>query len=125
MTYLYIVAGAAVGAPLRYFLQLRVQDQTSDSFPIGTFVVNITGCLAIGILAALTEDRGFLNREARLLLVTGFLGSYTTFSALGLESYNLLRAEDFVRLTANLVLSCVVGVAAVGLGYLLVRAFPG
>lgn len=125
MTYLLIVAGAAAGAPLRYFLQQRVQEQTSDPFPLGTLVVNISGCLAIGVLAALTEQYGFLNREARLILVTGFLGSYTTFSAFGLETYNLARADDIARLALNVGLSCAMGVAAVAVGYVLVRAYPG
>ena len=122
MTYLYIVLGAAAGAPLRYFLQARVQGTTSDAFPIGTFVVNITGCIAIGLLAALTEYKGFLSREARLLLISGFLGSYTTFSAFGLEGYDLLRSGEMVRAGAYLVLSVVVGIAAVWASYSAVRA---
>jgi CrcB protein len=53
MTYAWIVAGAVVGAPLRYFLQGRVQDASSSTFPSGTVVVNLTGCLVIGFLMTL------------------------------------------------------------------------
>ncbi|KAA0239819.1 fluoride efflux transporter CrcB, partial [bacterium] len=91
MTYAYILGGAIIGAPLRYFLQGRVQELSGTTFPWGTLAVNVTGCLAIGLLATLAEDRDLLGREGRLFLLVGFLGSYTTFSAYGWETHSLLR----------------------------------
>ncbi len=121
MTYAYIVAGAVAGAPLRYFIQGRVQDVTSASFPFGTLVVNVSGCLLIGLLLTLAEDREVLSREARLLLVTGFLGSYTTFSTFGWETYALLRDNELLQASGNVLLSVFAGLFGVWLGSALAR----
>jgi CrcB protein len=121
VTYLYIVAGAVAGAPLRYWLQGRVQDATGSTFPWGTAVVNVSGCFVIGLLLTLAEQRDFLSREARLLLVVGFLGSYTTFSTYGWETYSLLDDSDLLRAAGNVVLSTILGVAAVWAASMLVR----
>lgn len=122
MTYVYIVAGAIAGAPLRYFLQARVQDATGSAFPWGTTFVNISGCLVIGLLLTLAEKHDVLGREARLLLVVGFLGSYTTFSTFGWETFALLRDNDIWRAGGNAVLSVVAGVLGVWLGSAIARA---
>lgn len=122
MTYVYIIAGAVFGAPLRFWLQGRVQDATGATFPWGTLVVNVSGCLVIGLLATLAEERGALNRESRLLLLTGFLGSYTTFSTFGLETYNLARESDILRAGGNILLSVGVGLVAVWAGAVVARA---
>ncbi len=116
MNYLYIVLGAAAGAPLRYFLGSRIQERTGGAFPWGTLLVNVSGCLLIGFILGIAEARGSLAREARLLLVTGFLGSYTTFSAFGWETYSLARADDIARAAANVAASFVLGLAAVWAG---------
>ena len=116
MNYVYIVAGAAVGAPLRYFLGSRVQSALGGGFPWGTLAVNLSGCLVIGLVLGLAESRGTLSREARLLLVTGFLGSYTTFSAFGWETYALLRDNQILQASGNVALSVAAGLAGVWLG---------
>ncbi|MFN0095099.1 MAG: fluoride efflux transporter CrcB [Dehalococcoidia bacterium] len=116
MTYVYIMLGAVAGAPLRYFAGRQVQDLTGLGFPWGTLSVNVAGCLTIGFLISLGEQRDWLSREARLLLVTGFLGSFTTFSAFGWETYDLFRAGEPVRAVANAALSVGLGLAAVWLG---------
>ena len=121
MTYAWIVAGAVVGAPLRYFLQGRVQDGLGSGFPWGTLVVNVSGCLVIGMVLSLAEERGALSRETRLTLVTGFLGSYTTFSTFGWETYALAEDGDLFRAAANILLSVLVGLAAVWVGAALAR----
>ena len=115
MTYAWIVAGAVVGAPLRYFVGSHVPAVNWGSFPFGTFLVNITGCLAIGFILGLSESRGSLSREARLLLVTGFLGSYTTFSAFGWETFSLLRDDQVLRACLYAGGSVVLGILAVWL----------
>jgi CrcB protein len=116
VTYLYIIAGACAGAPLRYFIGTQVKGGLFGGFPLGTFLVNVTGCLLIGIVLGLAESRDVLSREARLLLVTGFLGSYTTFSALGYETYDLLRGDQLMLGIGYAVLSLVVGLLAVWIG---------
>lgn len=116
MTYAYIVVGAVLGAPLRYFVAGHIQNATASAFPWGTLLVNVTGCLAIGFILGLAEERDVLSREARLLLVTGFLGSYTTFSSFGFETYNLARIGEAARAAGYVGLSVVAGLAAVWLG---------
>lgn len=121
MTYLYIVVGACLGAPLRYFVGSQFRPGLIGNFPLGTFVVNVTGCFVIGLLLEYAAERGSLSREARLLFVTGFLGSYTTFSAFGWETYDLARLSEPLTAALYAGLSVVVGVLAVWAGALVVR----
>lgn len=123
MTYLYIMAGAVVGAPARYFVQRGMADVVGVRFPYGTVLVNLTGCFLIGVIGTLAVERGALSREARLLLVTGFLGSFTTFSAFGLETYDLLHHNDLLRAGANVLVSMGGGLAAVWIGAMAARLF--
>lgn len=121
MTYALIIAGAAVGAPLRYFLQGRVQEAAGPGFPYGTLIVNLTGCFVIGLVATLAEERGLFGRDTRVFLLVGFLGSYTTFSTFGWETLELLRDNEVLRASANVAVSAVGGILAAWLGTLLVR----
>lgn len=118
---MYVIAGAVVGAPLRYFLASRVQEGLVWNFPVGTMFVNLTGCFAIGVIATLADERDVFSREARLLLVAGLLGSYTTFSAFGYENLELLRQNMVLRAGLNIVLSCGLGVVAAWLGMVAAR----
>jgi CrcB protein len=110
-----------VGAPLRYWLGERVQDASDTGWPWGTLAVNVLGCLAIGVLLGLAERHDWVSREVRLLLVTGFLGSFTTFSAFGWETYGLLRADEVAQAGAYVVASVVLGLVAVWAGAVLAR----
>ncbi len=121
VAYLYIMAGALVGAPLRYFIGGHTQRWIASGFPWGTLVVNVTGCFLIGVVAILAERHDWLSREARLLLITGFLGSYTTFSAFSFETYGLMRGDEPVRAGAYILCSVVIGLAATWLGAALAR----
>ncbi len=121
--YLYIMGGALLGAPLRYFIGRQVTDATTGGFPFGTVAVNITGCLLIGFIATLTQERHIWNRDAHLLLVVGLLGSYTTFSAFGWETLTLLRDDQVLRAAAYVMMSTLGGLLAVWLGTLLGRQF--
>ncbi len=121
MTYAYILGGAVIGAPLRYFLQGRVQELSGSTMPWGTLAVNISGCLVIGLLATLAEEREMLGREARLFLLVGFLGSYTTFSTYGWETLALLRDNDIIRAAGYVALSTVLGLLGVWAGSVLAR----
>lgn len=88
------------------------------AFPFGTFVVNVTGSWLIGLAAGLADSRSLLGPEARLLLVTGFLGGYTTFSAFSLESLLLIRSDHAATAFLSIVLQVVLGVAAAWLGFM-------
>jgi CrcB protein len=118
---LLVAVGGVLGALSRYFLQLWIVDRTGPSV-IALFVINISGSFAIGLIATLAQERGLISADIRLLLTTGFLGAYTTFSSWMLESVQLLEAGNIARAAGNVVGSVAVGLFAVYLGMLLARA---
>lgn len=87
-----ISLGAIAGALSRYYLTLWFAKTFGTAFPYGTFFINLTGCLVMGFFITLTLERvATIPPEVRLMVTTGFLGAYTTFSTYGLESWTLLR----------------------------------
>jgi CrcB protein len=124
MTILLIAVGGAFGAISRYLVQGWVQDLAGGRFPWGTFAVNISGSFALGVLFALSMDRANLSPEIRMPLMVGFLGSYTTFSTLMLESWVLVEEGDLARMLLNLAGSVLVGMVAVVAGLALGRMLP-
>ena len=113
--------GGAVGSVLRYKLGgFALHHTQSWNFPVSTFSVNIAGCFAVGVLAALVEHHDLFSPSIRLLLFTGLLGGFTTFSAFGYESVFLLRRGLLSTATAYVSLSVVGGLIAVGIGMKLV-----
>ncbi len=120
---LLVGLGGFIGSVARYTLSGAVMHHAAGwRFPLGTFLVNVAGCLAIGLLAGLTESRGLFSADARLFVFTGVLGGFTTFSAFGFESIALARRGELAVAALYIVLSVVVGLAAVWLG---VRLFGG
>ena len=117
--WLAIAVGGALGAMARHALNLAVQGRYRV-FPVGIFAVNALGCLAIGILAGLiASSRLHVPELARVFLVVGVLGGFTTFSAFGLDTFTLLRAGHTTWAAANGIGQMVVGVAAVWAGFTL------
>lgn len=114
---LLVALGGAIGSVARYKLSGYVLHHTIDwRFPAGTFAVNVIGCLVAGLLAGLAEKHDFMSAETRLLLFTGILGGFTTFSAFGLETMYLLRRGEILVAGTNIVLSVVLGLLALWLG---------
>ncbi len=124
MTLVFLAVGGAFGAVSRYLVQGWVQDLTGGRFPWGTFVVNISGSFMLGLLFALAMDRAILSPEIRVPLMVGFIGSYTTFSTLMLESWVLVEEGDIVRMFGNLAVSVLVGMIAVVAGLAVGRLLP-
>ena len=87
MKWWLIFAGGGAGSMLRYAVGLWVETRTGPGFPWGTFAVNASGCFLIGVLATLADEHAWITPAARLALVTGFLGGFTTFSTFGLETW--------------------------------------
>ncbi|HET7731958.1 MAG TPA: fluoride efflux transporter CrcB [Usitatibacter sp.] len=115
---LIVALGGAVGSVARYKLSGLVLHHTVDwRFPLGTFTVNVAGCLIAGILAGLAERHDLLTADARLLLFTGLLGGFTTFSAFGVETMYLLKRGEPMVAGLNVVLSVVAGLFALWLGW--------
>ena len=114
---LLVAAGGAVGAVARYKLSGFILHHSTDwRFPAGTFAVNVLGCLVAGVLAGLVERHDMFSQETRLLLFTGVLGGFTTFSAFGIETMFLLRRDETLVACANIVLSVLAGLGALWLG---------
>lgn len=123
LQYLVVGAGGFCGAVARVAVSGAVQRWAPAAvFPYGTLAVNVGGCLAIGVLGALAEMHGFLSPRARLFLVLGFLGSFTTFSTFGHETMMLALEARPLAAMANVAAQVVAGLAACWLGYALVRA---
>jgi CrcB protein len=113
---LLIGIGGFVGSIARHLLSGAVQSATAATFPYGTLAVNVLGCLVIGALSELADARAFLSSDARALLIIGCLGGFTTFSAFGNETMNLVRDSDWIRAAANVAAHVVLAIGAVWLG---------
>lgn len=109
------LAAAGIGAPARYLLDGWVQDRTEGAFPWGTFTVNVTGCLAIGVLAGLGLYHD-LGSTARVVVGTGGLGAYTTFSTVTFETVRLAEEGAVNEAVRNAAANLFVGLAAVAVG---------
>jgi len=121
---LIVALGGAVGSVARYKLGgFALHHTQSWDFPVSTFSVNIIGCFAIGLLAALVEHHDLFPPAIRLLLFAGLLGGFTTFSAFGYESVFLLRRGLLSVAAAYVILSVVGGLFAVFLGMKLIDQF--
>jgi fluoride exporter len=117
-----IAAGGALGAVSRYLVDGWVSAWTGGELPWGTFAVNVTGSFFLGVLFAVTLERQILPAEIRGPVMIGFIGAYTTFSTLMLESWRLWEDGAIGLALGNLVLSVGVGVVALFVGLTLGRA---
>lgn len=110
--------GGFTGAVLRYLVSGWAQKISgSGFFPFGTMAVNIAGCLVIGILGGFADNIEIFSPSVRLFVFIGVLGGFTTFSTFGYETMALLRDREIFFALANVVLSVVLGLAFVWLGY--------
>lgn len=116
---LLVALGGAVGAALRFLVATLITRLYGGLFPLGTFVINITGSFAIGVLMTLFIDRPLLSPQWRLLLVTGLLGGYTTFSSFEWETLAGWKAGSAPVALWNVIGSVGLGYLGVWLGYLL------
>lgn len=118
MNWLLVVAGAVVGAPLRYLTDRAVQARHDSVFPWGTFVVNVTGCLILGLLTG-AVSAGVAGPRLQLLLGTGLCGALTTYSTFSYETLRLTEAGSGLYAAANVVASVVAGLGAAFAGVFL------
>ena len=118
---LLVALGGAIGASARWKLGGLVLHHTADwRFPLGTFIVNVLGCLVAGVLAGLVTKLDMFNADARLFLFTGLLGGFTTFSACGVETVYLLRRAEYAVALAYVVASVAVGICGLWLAMALI-----
>ncbi len=122
---LLVGAGGFIGSIARYLLSGWVLHHTlGGKFPWSTFVVNVLGCLLIGVLSGMVERLEWFTPQTRLLLLTGLLGGFTTFSAFGLETVFLLRRGEVLIAVAYALSSVAVCVTAVWVGLRMIELLP-
>ena len=121
LMYLWVAIGGALGSVGRYCLSGLIADRFGSTFPWGTIIVNITGCLVIGFFDTLTgtEGRWLVSPAARTFFMIGICGGYTTFSSFSLQTLNLVNDGEWLYAGANILFSVALCLAGVWLGHTL------
>ncbi|AIC27483.1 MULTISPECIES: fluoride efflux transporter CrcB [Rhizobium] len=119
---LLVAVGGAIGSVLRYYVGRWALKLMGPAFPWGTLAVNVVGCFVIGVFAELIARKFNASTELRLLLITGFLGGFTTFSAFSLDAISLFEGGEAVAGGIYIVASVGLSMAAVIAGLAIMRA---
>ncbi|MCX5709714.1 MAG: fluoride efflux transporter CrcB [Candidatus Omnitrophica bacterium] len=117
--FINLVIGGTIGTLARYLLSGFIYRVFGTSFPYGTLAVNLSGCFIIGFLVSVSENKFLLDSNAKLLLMIGFCGAFTTFSTIILETNNLIKDGESIRAFANILSSVVVGFLVFRIGVIL------
>ena len=121
LAYLWVAIGGALGSVARFWASGLVASRVGETFPWGTIIVNVTGCLIIGFFNTITGTEGRLlaSPSVRTFFMVGICGGYTTFSSFSLQTLTLAKNGEWLQAGANIVLSVILCLAAVWLGHLL------
>jgi fluoride exporter len=120
-SFLLVGLGGAAGSMLRFLCQKWISSITSLSFPVGTFLVNITGCFLIGLFFSYSIKNEYFNYNMQLLLMTGLCGGFTTFSAFTLEGMGLIKEDKTGLFLLYIGGSVILGLLATWLGIKIAR----
>jgi len=120
-TLLIVGLGGGIGSIFRYLTSVLTQKYVQSLFPWATFLVNVIGCLIIGVLVGLFAKQQIENTDLKLLFITGFCGGFTTFSAFALENIKLFQSGGSFVALLYIALSVLLGIFAVWGGMLLVK----
>ncbi len=112
-----VAVGGAAGALARYATVLIYQRYWNGTFPLAILSVNVLGSLLFGIVWSISEERDWISANMRLLVLTGFMGSFTTFSTFAFDGAMLIRGNGWALFAANLLLSNAMALAAVFVGF--------
>lgn len=118
---LIVGIGGFIGTVARFVVARYFQYNVSSVFPWSTFIVNIAGCLLIGLIYGITEKGEFLSSDIRLFLTVGICGGFTTFSTFSNDSFLLVQEQEWFRLALYTSLSVFLGLMAVYLGRMMVK----
>jgi len=121
-TILIVGTGGFIGSVMRYLVQVFVEKGLASTFPWGTFVANVAGSFIIGVIFALAEKGNLMSSEWRLFLAVGICGGFTTFSSFAYNNLTMLREQAYGQLLLNIGGSLILGILAVYLGIILMRA---
>ena len=116
-----IGAGGFLGSVARYLTSKYIQDNLALTFPIGTLVVDIVGCLILGIIYGFMERGELFSQEMRVFLTIGFCGGFTTFSTFAFENASLLRDGNFIQSALYIALSVFAGIIALYIGNIITK----
>ena len=122
MNVLIVGLGGFAGAACRYLVNSWVLKVSPQPFPFGTLTVNVVGCFLIGLFHGITDARDIAKPELRLFLVVGVLGGFTTYSAFGHDTFELIRSTRIISAAANVTAHITLGLLAVAIGDWLGRA---
>lgn len=114
-------SGSFIGGILRYLTQLLFSKFFSDSFPLGTLLINIIGSFLIGIIFSLSEKSDIISQEAKIFIAVGICGGFTTFSSFSIENLFLLRDGQYIQMILYSLLSVFLGISAALAGFLLIK----
>ncbi len=120
-TLFYIAAGGALGAVLRYAVTNGVHALIGRGFPYGTLTVNVLGSLVMGLMYIIFIERVSNNLGLRVMIITGFLGAFTTFSTFSIETFNLLEDGEAFKAIVNILISVVLCLIAAWAGVVIGR----
>jgi CrcB protein len=124
MIFLLIAVGGAAGSVLRYLIGGAVQKTSAGGFPIGTMAVNVSGCFLIGMLVRQVFNTQ-VSPELRALLIVGFCGGFTTFSAFSAETVALIEGGEYARAAGYVILSVALCLGATFAGMAAMRLLEG
>ena len=122
---LYIAIGGAIGSVLRFLTTVLVSkfcpENSGFQFPLATFIANVIGCFLIGLFLGILAKNQLTDSNLKWLLVTGFCGGFTTFSAFGIENFNLLQNNNTLLAFSYIALSIILGLFAVWFGLFITK----
>ena len=116
-TWFFVFTGGGIGSVIRFLIQQQLNPAKTNEFPLGTFIVNVLGCLLFGLLWGWSEKATQLNHELKFFLFTGICGGFTTFSAFSQDSIFLLRSGENLTLLFYVVATVITSLLLTYLGY--------